>query len=372
MSSQIFQFSHSPIHSHCFSQDRQTLAITKETDVEIYNVSQPSSPQLIAVLKDHDKTVTAVDISIHGRIVTCSQDRNAIVWEPLSDGTYKPTLVLLRINRSATSVKWSPNGFKFAVGSSARVIAVCYFEQENDWWISKHLKKPIRSTILSIEWHPNSILLAAGSSDSHARVFSGFIKGIDAKPASGSLWGEKFPFNTVCGDFISSNGGWVHDVAFSPSGDVLAFVAHDSTLTIVYPNGGEGIAPRSILSVSTSHLPFTSLFFVDETTVIAAGHNRHPVVFQGDESQWSEVRSIDDPSKSSANSQAGDGETTALNMFKQLDLKGAVQSGSASSSLNTIHQNTITQLRPYAENGNGAVAQFSSSGIDGKVVIFNV
>ncbi|KAH3684963.1 hypothetical protein WICPIJ_004074 [Wickerhamomyces pijperi] len=368
---QVFQFSHTPVHSHCFSQDRQTLAITKETEVEIYNVSNPSKPQLIAVLKDHDKTVTAVDISIHGRIVTCSQDRNAIVWEPLSDGTYKPTLVLLRINRSATSVKWAPNGFKFAVGSSARVIAVCYFEQENDWWISKHIKKPIRSTILSIEWHPNNILLAAGSSDGHARVFSGFIKGIDNKPSGASLWGEKFPFNTLCGDFISSCGGWVHDVAFSPSGDVLAFVAHDSTVTVVYPNGGEGVAPKSILSVSTSHLPFTSVFFADENTLVAAGHNRFPVVFQGDETEWLEVHSIDDPKKSVAQ---GSTETTALNMFKQLDLKGAVQTGasSSSSSLNTIHQNTITQLRPYAFGSKGEVTKFSSSGIDGKVVIFDI
>ncbi len=36
---------------------------------------------------------------------------------------------------------------KFAVGSGARVISVCYFEQENDWWVSKHIKKPIRSTV---------------------------------------------------------------------------------------------------------------------------------------------------------------------------------------------------------------------------------
>ena len=37
---------------------------------------------------------------------------------------------------------------KFAVGSGARLIAVCYFEVDNDWWVSKHIKKPIRSTVL--------------------------------------------------------------------------------------------------------------------------------------------------------------------------------------------------------------------------------
>ena len=36
-------------------------------------------------------------------------------------------------------------------------------------WVSKHIKKPIRSTILSLDWHPNNILLAAGSCDFKCR-----------------------------------------------------------------------------------------------------------------------------------------------------------------------------------------------------------
>jgi actin related protein 2/3 complex subunit 1A/1B len=47
--------------------------------------------------------------------------------------------------------------------------------------VSKHVKKPIRSTVLSIDWHPNNILLAAGTADAKAYVFSAFIKGIDQK-----------------------------------------------------------------------------------------------------------------------------------------------------------------------------------------------
>lgn len=66
------------------------------------------------------------------RIVTCASDRNAYVWT-LKDGMWKPTLVLVRINRAATCVKWSPLENKFALGSAARLISVCYFEKENDW-----------------------------------------------------------------------------------------------------------------------------------------------------------------------------------------------------------------------------------------------
>jgi len=95
--------------------------------------------------------------------------------------------------------------------------------------------------VLSIDWHPNNVLLAAGSADMKARVFSAYIKDVDKKSAlpprawwydeltvvlfrpAPTFWGEKLPFGTVCGEFASSAGGWVHAVSFSPSGDVLAF-----------------------------------------------------------------------------------------------------------------------------------------------------
>lgn len=134
--------------------------------------------------------------------MTASQDRNAYVWTPTSDPStgktvWKPTLVLLRINRAATFVRWSPFEDKFAVASGARycdyllmsadllivtrAIAVCSFDPENDWWVSRLLKKPIRSTVLCVDWHPNNVLLAAGSADMKARVFSAFIKDTDKK-----------------------------------------------------------------------------------------------------------------------------------------------------------------------------------------------
>jgi len=51
------------------------------------------------------------------------------------------------------------------VGSGARLISVCYFESENDWWVSKHIKKPIRSTVTALDWHPNNTIIVAGSAD---------------------------------------------------------------------------------------------------------------------------------------------------------------------------------------------------------------
>ncbi|KAK9373075.1 WD40-repeat-containing domain protein [Lipomyces chichibuensis] len=367
MSHQVQSLGHVPISDHSFSADRSQLALARDISVEIYDTG--SKYNLKTTLSGHDKTVTSVDIAPHsGRIVTCSQDRNALVWEPSPDGTYKPTLVLLRINRAATCARWSPDEKKFAVGSGARAIAVCYFEEENDWWVSKHIKKPLRSTVLSVSWHPNSVLLAAGSTDSHARVFSTFIKGVDARPEP-TIWGERVPFQTLCGDFVSPAGGWVHDAAFSPSGNALALVTHDSSITIVYPSGPEQ-PPAAVVNVSTTLLPFKSLVWLSENEIIAAGHDCHPVIFTGsDQSGWVFDHSVDDPNEAKKN--ATSRENTALNMFRQMDLKGTPQASADDASLPTIHQNTITKLRPYAVSG-GRVNSVSSTGVDGRVVIFDV
>lgn len=312
-----------------------------------------------------------------------SPDRNALVWEPSPTG-YKPTLVLLRISRAATVVRWSPSETKFAVGSGDRVIAVCYFEEENDWWVSKHLKKPIRSTITSVAWHPNSVLLAAGSTDAHARVFSGFIKGMDAKPEA-SVWGERLPFNTVCGEFLNNSAGWVHAVSFSPSGDALAFAAHDSSVTVVYPTAPDQ-PPRAVLTISTQLLPFKSLLWTSEDEIIAAGYDCEAFRFRGGESGWELAGTVDVKGSGAGGAQR---EESALNMFRQMDLKGKAKDDTQ---LKTIHQNTITTIRPYETSG-GRVTKFTckffffffynqmtydsftnnvtASGVDGRVVIWN-
>lgn len=359
---EVHHLFHKSIADHSFSADKQTLAVTKENVVDLYQRSG-NKFTLTDELKGHDKTVTSVDIAPKsGKIVTCSQDRNAYVWEQTPSG-WKPTLVLLRLNRAATFVRWSPSEQKFAVGSGARVIAVCYFEEENDWWISKHLKKPIRSTITTLGWHPNSVLLAAGSTDSHARVFSAFIKGIDKRPEP-SAWGERLPFNTVCGEFLNDSAGWVHGCAFSPSGNALAFTCHDSSVTVVYPSAPDQ-PPTAMLNISTRLLPFTSLIWSGENEVIGAGHDCEAYRFQGSEAGWGLIGPIE---KKAAKESSAYQEESALNKFRQMDLKGSSKDDTR---LQTVHQNTINTIRVYEEAG-GAVSKFSTSGVDGRVVVWQV
>lgn len=201
------------------------------------------------------------------------------------------------------------------------------------------------------------MLLAAGSTDAHARVFSSFIKGVDAKPEP-SVWGERLPFNTVCGEFLNNSAGWVHSVAFSPSGGSLAFAAHDSSVTVVYPSGPEQ-PPRAVLTVSTQLLPFKSLIWKSEDEIIAAGYDCEAFRFKGGESGWQLAGPVE-PKGRDAGAQR---EESALNMFRQMDLKGKVKDDTQ---LKTIHQNTVTTLRPFESSG-GRVTKFSCAYIPSHV-----
>lgn len=372
-------FNH-PIADHSFSADRSSLAVARDNYVELYDTSSSSKFTLQDELRGHDKLVTGVDIApTSGRIVTCSQDRNAYVWE-MTNNTWKPTLVLLRINRAATCVRWSPDENKFAVGSGARIAAVCYFEEENDWWVSKHLKKPLRSTVTSVAWHPNNVLLALGSADGHARVLSAFIKGIDNRPQP-SVWGERLPFNTVSGEFLNQTAGWVKSVAFSPSGDALAFASHDSTITVAYP-AGEGQPPHAILNITTQVLPFADLLWISESEIVCAGYvsvhlsyfphkplivefqDCEPFRFKGSASGWSLAGSLDTSAQGGLRVQ----DESALNMFRQMDLRGKTKDDTQ---LKTVHQNSISTVRAFSGPPD-AVKQITTSGVDGRVVVWTL
>lgn len=96
---------------------------------------------------------------------------------------------------------------KFAVGSGGRVIAVCYFVSENNWWLCKHIKRPLRSTVTTVDWHPDNKVLVAGSTDYKVRVFSAFISDMEDAPGI-TPWGQSNSLGTLLAEFPNTpNGG---------------------------------------------------------------------------------------------------------------------------------------------------------------------
>lgn len=319
--------------------------------------------KLLDVLKQHDLRVMGIDWAPNtNRIVTCGIDRNAYVWSQNEQGTFKPTLVLLRINRAATCVKWSPLENKIAVGSGARLISICYFESENDWWVSKHIKKPIRSTITSLDWHPNNVLLVAGSTDYKARVFSAYIKDIESQP-SPTPWGNRMPLGQLMAEFKNSNqgGGWVHSVSFSSDGSKICWVGHDSTINI-----GDATNGNAVFKLKTEFLPFLDCHWISSTSIVVAGHSCIPIIYSVDQNNKVTMKGkLDQAQKKESTG------VSAMKIFQSLD-RNNVRSENDDANLNSIHQNAIACISIYEGDKKSGVRKISTSGLDGQIVIWDL
>lgn len=345
-----------PVTCHCWNGDRTKFAMSpNNSEVRIY-AKKGSKWEVEHVLKEHGQRVTGMDWAPKSdRLVTCAADRNAYVWT-FTGKEWKPSLVILRINRAATVVRWSPLENKFAVGSGARLISICYFEKENDWWVSKHIKKPVRSTILSIDWHPNNYLIAIGTCGFKARVFSAYVKEIEEKPGS-TCWGKKMNFGACMAEFSNGGGGWVHSVSFSPSGNKLAWVGHDASISVVNQ------ANEQTTVVKHQYLPYLACLWVTENSLVAAGYDCYPVLWSHDDAgKLTYINKLDQMEKKAA------GYVSAMDKFKGLDKRA--REGKEDVTIDSTHQNAITQIALHSGTRD-SVTKFSTTGGDGRLVIWD-
>jgi actin related protein 2/3 complex, subunit 1A/1B len=154
-------------------------------------------------------------------------------------------------------------------------------------------------------------------------------------------------------------------------------------------------------------LPYVTLTWASEDALIAAGHDCQPVLYSGTASGWKAIGSLDDangPRSSIASgvstprTPGGPGggggppvgrlNNAAFKRFNEADSKGMSSpipgtpsspgggffgAGSVSGGeLMTLHQNTITSIRPYEWGPNGNVTKVSTTGVDGKLIIWSV
>lgn len=62
-------------------------------------------------------------------------------------------------------------------------------------------------------------------------------------------------------------GGWVHGVSFSASGNKLAWVGHDSSISVV-----NAANECKMATIKGDFLPFMSCVWVSENSIITAGN----------------------------------------------------------------------------------------------------
>ena len=315
------------------------------------------------MLRQHDLVVSAIDWHpVTNKIVTCSHDRSAFVWV-LKGGEWAPQVVILPHRMACMDVKWSPDGQKFAVASGSKKALIAFFEPSNDWWVAREARKH-KSTVLAVAWHPSSQVLATVATDYTCRVVSAYVEGVDAAPAA-------TPFGALpeAGEALQEfeiTRAWINDVAWSPSGRVLAFAGHDSLLHVV-TFGAE--AGPMLQTIKCPTLPATRLLFLSEAALVTAGHAMNPELYVCSAASagaaasggagaalpvplWSFSAYLDRRPDAAAGAKAVGGVAAARAMFASKTSKGTGgSSGSGSggdTEVWTKHQSAITGIKGYA------------------------
>ncbi|TPP53244.1 WD domain, G-beta repeat family protein [Leishmania donovani] len=234
----------------------------------------------------HDAPITALAwCQRTGALLSTSADRGACVWVPragaaaakeansaaaVEGGSVNlpaavaadvpfcavPQLVILstEVRLCPTCVAWSAEGTKLYIGTSGGTVAVGRYDAQHKWWICRLLSDHRRTTffdpsvetaapssaracsVTALAAHPvENTRLAVARLDGTVQVLSTHIKSVDGalgssgQGTSGSNAGATAkPFHHVYLSHLLPC--WVHGVAWSPSGQQLAVVGHDSGL----------------------------------------------------------------------------------------------------------------------------------------------
>mmetsp|Transcript_12105 Transcript_12105/g.12477 ORF Transcript_12105/g.12477 Transcript_12105/m.12477 type:complete len:376 (-) Transcript_12105:76-1203(-) len=350
------------ITCHAWNADKSMIALCpNNNEIHIYGNCKSGNWERLHVLSEHDLVVSGLDwSSVHNKIVSCSHDRNAFVWTYDSEtNKWIPALVILRIDRGAFDVKWSKDGLRFAVTSGAKCVPVCTYDESNNWWVSKMVKKKFKSTVLCCAFHPhNGQLLATGAADFKCRVYSTFDSTVDGPPDAGPF-AAPLEFGEAYIEFPA--GGWVSAVAWSPSGNTLAYAAHDSTIHFVTFTGGGNYNQQVI---KLRDLPLTSLVFLSDRAIVGAGHDFNPMIFTSNGSNWTYFDRLEKRPEKAKDTNAS-GVAAARALFQNKTSRGQ-DTKSEDDELWTSHESAISDIAVVSNS------TISTAALDGRIVIWDL
>lgn len=327
-----------PVTCHAWNKDGTQVALCPNTsEIQIYKVNGKDK-ELLHTLCEHTQVVSGIDWDpICDRIVSCSHDRNAYVWEKNQEGQWVPVLVQLRLRTAATSCRWSSSGTRFVVTTGAQKLRVCYYDTNHNWWQSMSLATAGRgeSTCFKAEFMPGDVRVLVAQGNGHCSLITTDEAEASAMKQKAKGKGvDKKKYNYVLTSLQTQ--GWTNCCAVSPSGAWIAYSSQDSVMYIV--KGDELTNTKGkITGLPFNGLPLTSLAFLSETAVVGAGFDCQPRLFYYNGSAWEDLGLIDVPEVHE--SAAGGGATNSI--ASRMSQFG----GKAVTKATTIHSNVVLEVR---------------------------
>lgn len=303
------------------------------SDLLIYKVNGKTT-ELVYTLKEHTQLISSCDWNpVDGSIVTCSHDRNAYVWKfDESSKEWKKQLVLLKLDRAATFVRWSSDGTKFVCATGSKKLRICCFDESQNWWQSYTLNNK-HPTSLTAEFMPDDTHVVSSATDRHMTYFT--IDDMEAKKKSRSEDGKKKSKQVEFALNSFSCQGWCNAVTRSPSGEWVAFASQDSCIRFVKGDELES-EDAKVITHNIMGLPLLALAFINDHTLVGAGFDCAPRLFFYNGEDWEDLGLIDIPEIREKSSGTGG------NAFAS---RAAVFGGKAQQTSSGIHNNIILGIR---------------------------
>mmetsp|Transcript_5044 Transcript_5044/g.7355 ORF Transcript_5044/g.7355 Transcript_5044/m.7355 type:complete len:431 (-) Transcript_5044:705-1997(-) len=248
-----------------------------------------------------------------GQIVSCSKDRQALIWtyNP-SINIWKPIQVLLKSSYTPLQccfLSGTSGIIALAHGGSDKILSLGKYEQDHDVYSCRTIGRRYHtSSVLCTSFHPSGLWIMSGGCDGSCRVFSleGFRNGEEEEEvivAEARAKGIFLPFSLgkgfgkLCSEYKSSSG-WITCTAWSPSGNTLAFASQDSTIHVIryfHSSTTTKVVEEKRISIRLDGLPLRSILFSSENEMVGGGYDGSiPILIRKnqneDDDEWIVVR----------------------------------------------------------------------------------
>lgn len=176
-----------------------------------------------------------------GQLISSSTDRGIIVWSHNEQqNRLVPNLCAVKELKSNLSASWNSRGDKFCVGGSSGHVFIGTYNSTLKFWVAPSqteeppLGKPLhKASIMCVRFDPGSgRVCASASADGSVTITSAFDEELDgaAAPGTGPFAGVTDEAGTVL--FRLKTNCWNNTLAFSPSGNTLAFACKFANINV--------------------------------------------------------------------------------------------------------------------------------------------